>query len=148
MHVYAGKDEGPDYYSKEWLASAAFGRGNPEGDFIGCVVRISEDVEGLEFRPMPEKGSPAAPPPVVRAAAPPPIITKKIISASDEKEDGERVLVVEFDDGSGDSIVIESYDREGQDEGQRRLAHLLNSAGIIDDVENAAELRARLENQG
>jgi hypothetical protein len=143
MHIYAGQDEGPDYYSKEWLESAAFGRGNPEGDFIGRVVLISEHVEGLEFRPMPEKGSPAAPPPVVRAVAPPPIITKKIISASAEKKDGERVLVVEFDDGSGDRIVIESYDREGQEEGQRRLAHLLNSAGIIDDVENAADLMGR-----
>lgn len=67
---------------------------------------------------------------------PPPVISKKITAASVEVDDGETILIVEFDDASlPDVISLESDSASEQEAGQERLNRMLTSTGLggIDD---------------
>lgn len=63
---------------------------------------------------------------------------KKIKSVSREAEDGESWLSLGFEDGTSDSITVESSDSDTQEEGQRELGQFLYSIGARpdDDVES------------
>lgn len=73
---------------------------------------------------------------------PPPVISKKVVAASVESEDGETWLSLEFEDGIGDYIAVESADADMQAEGQRELELLAASAGL-NEIDDAAELIGR-----
>jgi hypothetical protein len=70
---------------------------------------------------------------------PPAVISKKIKSASVESEDGESWLSIEFEERGSDTIALESADKGIQEEGQRELEQLCNSAGL-GEIDDASEL--------
>ncbi|UWU89620.1 hypothetical protein [Bradyrhizobium sp. CB1015] len=70
---------------------------------------------------------------------PPPVVTKKIVGATVETEDGESWLSLDFEEGGGDIIAVESADKDMQADGQRELELLCASAGL-DEVNEPAEL--------
>ncbi|NYG47575.1 hypothetical protein GGD67_005056 [Bradyrhizobium sp. IAR9] len=70
---------------------------------------------------------------------PPPVVTKKIVSAIVETEDGETWLSLDFEEGGGDVIALESSDKGIQDDGQREIQKLCASAGL-DELNESAEL--------
>ncbi|MBB4427983.1 hypothetical protein GGD66_006569 [Bradyrhizobium sp. CIR48] len=61
---------------------------------------------------------------------PPPVVTKKIVSASVERDGGDTLLIVEFDKGSTDVIVLEADSAREQEAGQNRYSRLTSSAGL------------------
>jgi hypothetical protein len=66
MHVLKADtlnaDDAPDYYLSKKLGQAAFGRGNPIGEWVGRVVGINGDSDGIMFHHLPEEN--VAPEPV------------------------------------------------------------------------------------
>jgi hypothetical protein len=61
-------DDAPDYYAKHQLCRAAFGKGNPEGDYIGRVIGMNSDKDGIMFHHLPDVIQPEpAPEPVAPA---------------------------------------------------------------------------------
>jgi hypothetical protein len=70
MHVLKSgtenADDAPDYYAKHQLCRAAFGKGNPEGDYIGRVIGMNSDKSGIMFHHLPDVIQPEPAPPPAR----------------------------------------------------------------------------------
>jgi hypothetical protein len=70
MHVLKSgtenADDAPDYYAKHQLCRAAFGKGNPEGDYIGRIVGVNSDKGGIMFHHLPDVIQPEPTPPPAR----------------------------------------------------------------------------------
>ncbi|MBB4364247.1 hypothetical protein GGD65_005305 [Bradyrhizobium sp. CIR18] len=61
-------DDAPDYYLKQEIARAAFGKGNPIKDWVGRIIGVTEEKGELVFwylpdeNPPPDEPEPATPP--------------------------------------------------------------------------------------
>lgn len=130
-----GKPDAPRKHLATWLKDECYDENAPKG-----FVRVEKPGK---IQPKPRQlAAPTTTHITGTLRAPPPIIAKKIVAAGVEREDGERLLSIEFEEGGSHSITLEANDSSTQAEGQREFGLLLDSVGLS-DVDDPAQLVGR-----